>query len=657
MTFLLAVLLGAAASQSAQAPPTQPAPAAATQPSPEAYLQFMLGRRFESDGDIEAAIKAYKKAADLDPTGAEIRAELAGLYARQDRAREAVEWANAALGIDPSNREAHRILGLVYAALSDQPAAGRALGLGLSRETFTTRALDHLERADSDRIVDSSLHYALGRMALRRRDYRKAIAALQRFRDEQPGVPESALMLADALVGDGRRSEARQVLEEALAEQPKFVRGRVRLAELYEQDRAWTKAAEAYGLAASQAVQSAELRRRQASALLRAGQPAAARDVLNGLLAVPEPNPGDLYLLFQAQRDLRDLDAAEVTARKIIAIEPAGVRGVFALSQVLDERRDYAAEVKVLESAVTRGGGGKLPPDQLGALLSQLGFAYQGLGRHDQAIAVFERLRSLTPADPSGTVYLVQACLVAGRTNEAVAQAEQGLETFPDESRLTELLAEGYRRQDRIDRGIALVENALSRNDVPSLYVSLSELYAADSRFDAAEEVLRRAREKYPDDTAIAFQLGSVFDQSGRDTDAERTFRELLSRDPQNAPALNYLGYLLAERGRSLDEAVALISRALERDPGNASYLDSLGWAYFKLGKLDLAERNLRQAASELTTNSVVQDHLGDVLYRLNRVDEAIAAWRRALEGDGASVERAAIEAKIRDARKQGDRR
>jgi Flp pilus assembly protein TadD len=127
-------------------------------------------------------------------------------------------------------------------------------------------------------------------------------------------------------------------------------------------------------------------------------------------------------------------------------------------------------------------------------------------------------------------------------------------------------------------------------------------------------------------------------------------------RDPLNAQALNYLGYMLADRGRSLDEAVVLIERALQRDPRNPSYLDSLGWAYFRLGRLDLAERYLREAAASLVTNSVVQDHLGDVLFRLERVDEAIAAWRRALAGDGESIDRAAIEVKIKNARRGGAR-
>jgi len=321
---------------------------------------------------------------------------------------------------------------------------------------------------------------------------------------------------------------------------------------------------------------------------------------------------------------------------------------------VFDERRDYAAEIALLEPAVARGRQGRLSPGQLIVLLTQLGFAYQGEGRHEKAIATFDEIRTAAPTDAAGSVYLVQAYLVAGRTDEAVGVAERARTDFPGEVRLAELLAEGYRRQGQPARAAALLVPILERTPTPSLYVTLSEMYVADGRAAAAVDVLERGRTAFADDRAIAFQLASVLDETGRDTDAERMLRELVARDPLDAAALNYLGYLLAEQGRSLDEAVALIRRALEREPGNAAYLDSLGWAYFKLGRLDLAEENIRKAARELTTSSAVQDHLGDVLIKLERVNEAIAAWRRALDGDGQSIVREAIEAKISDARKRG---
>ena len=131
----------------------------------------------------------------------------------------------------------------------------------------------------------------------------------------------------------------------------------------------------------------------------------------------------------------------------------------------------------------------------------------------------------------------------------------------------------------------------------------------------------------------------------------------MLAREPEHAGALNYLGYMLAERGERLDESVEYLKKALAIEPDNGSFLDSLGWAYFKAGKLDLAEENLRRAAEQLRDNSVIQEHYGQLLFRIGRFEEAISSWNRALAGDGSSIDRADIDQKIREARQKLNKR
>ena len=166
-------------------------------------------------------------------------------------------------------------------------------------------------------------------------------------------------------------------------------------------------------------------------------------------------------------------------------------------------------------------------------------------------------------------------------------------------------------------------------------------------------KLLQDAQVKFPGETSVSFELASVLEKQKRYGEAEVVFRQLLTRNPDHAPTLNYLGYMLAERGERLDESVELIKRALKSQPDNGSYLDSLGWAYFKGGKLELAEQYLKRAAEQLATNSVVQDHYGDVLVRLQRHEDAIAAWTRALSGDGDAIDRSEIDRKIRATRQK----
>jgi len=162
--------------------------------------------------------------------------------------------------------------------------------------------------------------------------------------------------------------------------------------------------------------------------------------------------------------------------------------------------------------------------------------------------------------------------------------------------------------------------------------------------------ILEPTARAYPTDVATQLALADLYNDAGRDGEAEQTLRRYLATAPADSQALNHLGYLLADRGRALDEAVRLVERALVAEPGNPSYLDSLGWAHFRRGDFSEAEKHLSPAADQLPNNSVVQDHLGDVLAGQGRWLDAIAAWTRALAGD-AGIDREAVEQKVRDAR------
>jgi Tfp pilus assembly protein PilF len=158
-----------------------------------------------------------------------------------------------------------------------------------------------------------------------------------------------------------------------------------------------------------------------------------------------------------------------------------------------------------------------------------------------------------------------------------------------------------------------------------------------------ATQVLESARRRAPADRTIAFRLASLYDRTRQFDRAEKGFREILATDPQHAPALNYLGYMLADRGRKLDEAVALIQRALAIDNDNPSYLDSLGWAYYKQDKLEAATSPLERAAAAEPESSVIQEHLGDLYLKRQRYIEAAAAFERALAGDGDGLDAKAV--------------
>ena len=466
----LALLSGLAAPLNAQAPAPARPPQPASQVQDAAYY-FLLGRYLEGKGQIDAAIAAHKKAIELEPSSAELRAELAGLYARQDRAVESLDMAEEALKLDPENREANRILGSVYAALAEQH---QALRPGDNPADYARRGIAALEKARGD-DADIAVELTLGRLYVQTGAFAKAVPLLERVSREQPGYAEVSFLLASAQEGAGRIDAAIATLRGTLEDNPQFFRGYVRLGELFERQQRWSEAAEAFGRAQTLNPRATALTGNRAAALINAGQPGKAQALLQPALARPEPDPALLYLMAEAQRALHDLTAAEATAQKLLTAHPNDVRGLHVMSLILQDK-----------------------------------------------------------------------------------------------------------------------------GDIPG---------------------------------------------------AERALRGLIAQDPLDANALNSLGYMLAERGERLEEAVELLLRAVKIEPDNPSYLDSLGWAYFRQGRLELADPPLTNAATKLKDSSVVQEHLGDLRFRQQRYADAAAAWERALAGDGQSIDRAKIEKKIRDAR------
>lgn len=470
MTVLLLVTgLLAAPDVSAQTTP-------AGEPPPPASYYFLLGRQLEIDGKIDEAITAHKRAISMEPSSAELKAELAALYARQDRALDAVEMAEKALAQDARNLEANRILGSVYAALLEQKTPLRP-GDDISK--YPSIAIAALEKASPDGgIGDLGLNMLLGRLYVQTRAFEKAIPPLRRIIDEQPGYREAAWLLATALEQTDQSETAIDVLRTALQYNPRFFQGQLRVAELNEKLGRWDEAAIGYARAQQlDARRARDLTPRRAAALINAGKPAEARDLLKELAAGTDPDLSVLYLYAVAQRQTKDLPGAEATAKRLRDAAPTDPRGMYVLAQIQEEKGDFAG--------------------------------------------------------------------------------------------------------------------------------------------------------------------------------AESSLRQILARDPKDATALNYLGYMFAERGARLDEAVDLVQRALKIEPDNPSFLDSLGWAYFQQGRLDLADRPLSDAAAKLPTNSVVQEHLGDLRFKQGRYSDAITAWEKSLAGDGESIDRAAIERKLRQAREK----
>ena len=149
------------------------------------------------------------------------------------------------------------------------------------------------------------------------------------------------------------------------------------------------------------------------------------------------------------------------------------------------------------------------------------------------------------------------------------------------------------------------------------------------------------------------FQTGALYERSGKFDLAEKMFLQLLEKDARNAQTLNYLAYMWAERGKNLERSEEMLLLAIDLEPRNGAFIDSLGWVYFRLNKLDLAERHLKDAARLLPRDATVQEHLGDVYAKRGDYPRALEQYRNALKLDPDAQAIAQLNTKIADAEKQ----
>ena len=186
---------------------------------------------------------------------------------------------------------------------------------------------------------------------------------------------------------------------------------------------------------------------------------------------------------------------------------------------------------------------------------------------------------------------------------------------------------------------MAELKKLLDGKNDREIYLAMADIYQKTKNFSEASRVLGSAEklsQSKEDKSAVLFMRGALEEREKKFDLAEKTFRQVLDMDSSNASAMNYLGYMLADRGDRLPEAQQLISKALELEPNNYAFLDSLGWVYFRMNKLDLAEKQLTRSIQLSAKDPTIHDHLGDVYFKQGKIKEAVAQWQSSLKAYGA---------------------
>lgn len=174
---------------------------------------------------------------------------------------------------------------------------------------------------------------------------------------------------------------------------------------------------------------------------------------------------------------------------------------------------------------------------------------------------------------------------------------------------------------------------AMGRDDLVRGYLLEGEIRQRAEGAEAAVAVFDAGLRMLPDDGELMYARALMLAEAGRDEDMERDLRRMIELDPNDADALNALGYTLADHGRKLDEAAALLARAERLTPDSPALLDSLGWLAFRRGDLKTALEKLRAAHSRLDDPEVAA-HLGEVLWQSGDREAARQVWQEAQARD-----------------------
>jgi tetratricopeptide (TPR) repeat protein len=355
------------------------------------------------------------------------------------------------------------------------------------------------------------------------------------------------------------------------------------------------------------------------------------------------------------------MDKASETYLEAASIDTTDIRPIVGLANVKLAKGDTAGTDSIFYSIARRNWD---DPDMLGSLI----VAFYNTHNYDKAEELAARMTQLLPNDIS--VEKRYAMILFG--NRKIPQAESLMTDLDQRGEADAALyyylgrikqdkkeypaSESFYRkslalsdtvtdtwinlalvvdeQKRYQESLVIMADAMNAvpQDSDGVIFYTAIIHARNEHYDLAREGYERLLKANPDDVGLRFSLASTDERLGNFEAAEKEFKWVIQKEPKNALALNYLGYMYADKGVNLRESKDLIERALAIDPENYAYLDSYAWVLYKLGKFDEALVQMKKAIKPNTDDPLMYDHQGDIYSALKQTDLARDSYEKALE-------------------------
>ncbi|MCX6635303.1 MAG: tetratricopeptide repeat protein, partial [Acidobacteria bacterium] len=588
VTNILSLLLLAAGI--ARCGQTAPAPAQNADRA-AAYYHFSLGHLYAelagaygNKGDyLNNAIENYRLALKADPGATFLTDELSDLYIQAGQTRTAVLEAEEAIRQNPDDLTARRILGRIYTRMIGDPQQRKI------NEDMVKRAIEQYSKVGEKEPSDLDTWLMLGRLYKVAQNSVDAEKAYRKALELDPNNEDAMTGLAMVYADLGDNKSASEMLRK-VAEKNPGMRTLTALAGTYEQMREYALAAESLKKALEFSPGSnPELKRALAQNLMLAEQYDEALKVYQEVLAEDPKDAQSQLRVSQIYRQKHDFARAREASRKALEIDPENLEVRFNDVNLFEAEGKIAEAITLLKDMLGSSRKQSYNPGEKAnrvALLERLGVMYRSNEQPREAVAAFQEIGELDATlGPRVAAQVIETYRAAKEYAKAEREADEAAKKHPDDRTLRMVRASVLAETGKPAQAVEELKTLLDGKSDREIQLSIAQAHEKARNYaemakalDAAEKLSESKDEK----ETVLFMRGAMYEKLKQYDAAETEFRKVLALNPGNASALNYLGYMLADRNVRLSEAQQLIQKALDRDPNNGAYLDSLGWVYYR---------------------------------------------------------------------------
>ena len=602
----------------------------------DAVERFLRARLFAAEGEFQEALKEFRRAVELDPDDGHLRREYAEALRDFGILPEAEEQARRAVALVPGSAAAHRVLGQIRLA-------------GARDQDGIQAALAPLKTANDLQPTEPAGALALGQAYLRLERYEEAAAVLARVQQNVRG-PLLPLLYGEALEKSGRPEEAEGTYLGILRMDEQNAAAAFGLLRIYQATRKFDKALPILADLVKRQPGNLGLRAQYGFSLLRARRLPEAEAAFQEVLKA-DPDHRDALRHYAALLSERlETGRAEELLKKLQGLEPDDADVAFRRAlNFLEARRLDEAET-VLRDLRSQLVARKGPAGGIVSVDGQLG--YVAYLRKDWAAARAAVRPHLLEEDGSVNMQALNLLTLVARDakepaeglqvcREAFAKAPKDLDV---RGLLAEFLLRSEKEKERAE-GEEIVAGLAKEGREGAL--AAADAWQRLERYGRAADAASAGLAAFPEDPDLLFRQAASLERDKKVPESIAAFERLIALKPDHGAALNYLGYMFADRNENLERALELVTRAVALEPSNAAYLDSLGWIQFRLGNLDEAEKHLLTAKRLSPDDPTIEDHLGDLEEKRGDLAKARERWSRALAlepEDGGAAIRAKLE-------------